>query len=177
MSGRSPGHRPSEPVLPGGGLSETIRDLYSARFAEFPSHPPDLHVSTYRMRRLTTLLFGMALGGGLVFAAHHYHLVRTGKQFLLIPKIEVSLVDPYVDVRDWHLDDWEEHPELLAAMQDHGHADLLPKMRSGDARSERTDALDEDDSADHLGPIPERLIPGGLVPRSGASDNKATRRQ
>ena len=72
------------------------------------------------MRRLTTLLFGMALGGGLVFSAHHYHLVRTGKQFLLIPKIGVSLVDPYVDVRDWHLDDWEEHPELLAAMRDRG---------------------------------------------------------
>jgi hypothetical protein len=127
------------------------------------------------MRRLTTLLFGMALGGGLVFSAHHYHLVRTGKQFLLIPKIEVALVDPYVDVRDWHLDDWEDHPGLLAAMKDHGHGDLLPETRSGDARSERTDGLDEDDTSDHLGPIPERLIPGGLMPRSGANDDAAPR--
>ena len=129
------------------------------------------------MRRITTLLFGMVLGGGLVFSAHHYHLVRTGKQFLLIPKIEVALVDPYVDVRDWHLDDWEDHPELLAAMKDHGHGDLLPETRSGDPRSERTDGLDEDDTADHLGPIPERLIPGGLMPRSGANDDAATRRR
>jgi hypothetical protein len=129
------------------------------------------------MRRLTTLLFGIVLGGGLVFSAHHYHLVRTGKQFLLIPKIEVSLVDPYVDVRDWHLDDWEEHPELLAAMKDQGHGDLLPLTRSSDVRARRSGSSHEDDSADHLVPIPERLVPRGVIPRSGANDDKATRRE
>ena len=129
------------------------------------------------MRRLTTLLFGMALGGGLVFSAHHYHLVRTGKQFLLIPKIEVSLVDPYVDVRDWHLDDWEEHPELLAAMKDQGHGDLLPLTRSSDVRARRSGSSHEDDSAAHLVPIPERLVPRGVIPRRGANDDKATRRE
>ena len=129
------------------------------------------------MRRLTTLLFGMALGGGLVFSAHHYHLVRTGKQFLLIPKIEVSLIDPYVDVREWHLDDWEGHPELLAAMKDHGHGDLLPQTRSSDVRTQRSGSSSEDDSGDHLGPISDRLVPRGLIPRSGANHDKASRRE
>ena len=135
------------------------------------------------MRRLTTLLFGMALGGGLVFSAHHYHLVRTGKQFLLIPKIDVSLVDPYVDSRKWHLDDWESHPELLEAMNEHGHGDLLPTTRSGDIRrggSEDSGDSGTDDSGDHLGPIPRRLIPDGLIPLSGAIDQpnqQGTRRQ
>ena len=128
------------------------------------------------MRRLTTLLFGMALGGGLVFSAHHYHLVRTGKQFLLIPKIGVSLVDPYVDVRDWHLDDWEAHPELLAAMRDHGHGHLLPETRSGDKRSGPPAGTSEDDSSDHLDVVPRQLFPRGLIPRSGANLPNATRR-
>jgi len=129
------------------------------------------------MRRLTTLLFGMALGAGLVFSAHHYHLVRTGKQFLLIPKIEVSLVDPYVDVRDWGLDDWEKHPELLAAMKDHGHADLLPETRSGGLRGDSPDSSSADDSGDHLGTIPSRLVPRGMIPRSGTNDDGTTRRE
>ena len=135
------------------------------------------------MRRLTTLLVGMALGGGLVVSAHHYHRVRTGKQFLLIPKIDVSLVDPYVDSRKWHLDDWESHPELLEAMNEQGHGDLLPTTRSGDIRRGGSgDSGDSrtDDSGDHLGPIPRRLIPDGLIPRSGANDQPnqpGTRRQ
>ena len=128
------------------------------------------------MRRLTTLLFGMAVGGGLVFSAHHYHLVRTGAQFLLIPKIEVSLVDPYVDVRDWGLDDWEKHPQLLAAMKDHGHADLLPETRSGTRRGD-SPGSSSDDSGDHLGTIPVRLVPRGLIPRSGARDDETARRE
>ena len=128
------------------------------------------------MRRLTTLLLGMAVGGGLVFSAHHYHLVRTGEQFLLIPKIEVSLVDPYVDVRDWGLDDWEKHPQLLAAMKDHGHADLLPETRSGTRRGD-SPGSSSDDSGDHLGTIPVRLVPRGLIPRSGARDDETARRE
>ncbi|GIT30206.1 MAG: hypothetical protein Ct9H300mP1_22520 [Planctomycetaceae bacterium] len=122
----------------------------------FPGpRPVALHQSCADSQRF---LFGMAVGGGLVFSAHHYHLVRTGEQFLLIPKIEVSLVDPYVDVRDWGLDDWEKHPQLLAAMKDHGHADLLPETRSGTRRGD-SPGSSSDDSGDHLGTIPVRLVP------------------
>ena len=35
----------------------------------------------------------------------------------MIPKGRVSLIDPYVDVREWDLDDWEKHPEVLEAME------------------------------------------------------------
>ena len=122
-------------------------------------------------------MFGMVLGAALVFSAHHFHLVRTGEQFLLIPKIEVSLVDPYVDVRDWHLDDWEEHPELLEAMKKQGHEDLLPDTRSGDAgATEAARRTLEDAAADHLAPVGEKLIRRSLSPRSGAADS-GTRRE
>ena len=107
---------------------------------------------------------------------HGQTLVRTGEQFLLIPKIEVSLVDPYVDVRDWGLDDWEKHPQLLAAMKDHGHADLLPETRSGPRRGDSPGSF-SDDSGDHLGTIPARLVPRELIPRSGARDDETARRE
>ena len=123
------------------------------------------------MRRLTTLLLGMFLGGGCVYGAYQYHLVRTGDQFLLIPKGRVSLIDPYVDVREWDLDDWEKHPEVLEAMKSQGHADLLPTDRSGDngdlQDASRTDPTVETRSAD---PLPS-------TPRNSRSDDATSQRQ
>ncbi|MBQ16183.1 MAG: hypothetical protein CMJ65_03555 [Planctomycetaceae bacterium] len=123
------------------------------------------------MRRLTTLLLGMFLGGGCVYGAYQYHLVRTGDQFLLIPKGRVSLIDPYVDVREWDLDDWEKHPEVLEAMKSQGHADLLPTDRSGDngdlQDASRTDPTVETRSADHL----------PSTPRNSRSDDATSQRQ
>lgn len=123
------------------------------------------------MRRLTTLLLGMFLGGGCVYGAYQYHLVRTGDQFLLIPKGRVSLIDPYVDVREWDLDNWEKHPEVLEAMKSQGHADLLPTERSGNngdlQDTSRTDPTVETRSADHL----------PSIPRSSRSDDATSQRQ
>ena len=129
------------------------------------------------MRRLTTLLLGMVLGGGCVYGAYQYHLVRTGAQFLLIPKGEVSLIDPYVDVRDWDLDDWDKHPEVLEAMKAQGHADLLPTERSGnnDAAPDasRSGSTVDNQPAD---PLPSS-IPRGLIPRSSRGDDATPPRQ
>ena len=125
------------------------------------------------MRRITTLILGMILGGGLVYGAYQYHLVRTGEQFLLIPKGRVSLVDPYVDVRDWGLSKWQEHPELLEAMRSQGHGDLVPTGEQGKPRSPSAFRLPESAFGDHESSLSNRR---SQVPRSGRKD-EATRKQ
>jgi len=77
------------------------------------------------MRRLGTLIFGMLLGGGLVYTSYQYHVVRTGDQFLVIPKLSPTLVDPYVDIRDWTAEDWRRHVKLAEALIAQGHERLL----------------------------------------------------
>jgi len=84
------------------------------------------------MRRLFALLFGMLLGGALVFTAFRYHLVRAGeKEFLLVPKQQADLADAYVDVRGWDAAEWQKHPKLAEALTRYGRADLVKRPVDG----------------------------------------------
>ncbi|MGQ0636362.1 MAG: hypothetical protein ACT4QC_17255 [Planctomycetaceae bacterium] len=79
------------------------------------------------MRRLFTWLIGVALGGGLVFAAFQFHLVRTDQKFLLVPKRQADWRDPYVDVRAWTFREWGEHPRLSENLIASGHGDIVTR--------------------------------------------------
>jgi len=77
------------------------------------------------MRRLLAVLFGAMLGGGLVFAAFEYHLVRTDETYHLVPKKQAGLTDAYVDIRDWPASEWNEHTTLAEDLIAAGHGDLV----------------------------------------------------
>ncbi len=77
------------------------------------------------MRRLFTVLFGVVLGGGLVYVAFEYHLVRTDENMFLVPKKHADLADPYVDIRDWSASQWKDHPVLAENLIADGHANLV----------------------------------------------------
>ena len=84
------------------------------------------------MRRLFALLFGMLLGGALVFTAFRYYLVRAGeKEFLLVPKQQAELTDAYVDVRKWDAAEWQKHPKLAEALTRYGRPDLIKRPVDG----------------------------------------------
>ncbi len=83
------------------------------------------------MRRLFAVLFGVMLGGGLVYAAFEYHLVRTEERFFVIPKKQAGLVDAYVDIRDWSASQWRDHPVLAENLIADGHGDLVTGSIAG----------------------------------------------
>lgn len=106
------------------------------------------------MRRLAAVLLGVVLGGSAVYGAFHYHLVKTENDLLWVPKPQLSLKDVYVDVRGWGHDEWRRHPELVEAMVEGGHGELIAKptteellldllQRFRDARREDGDARQE----------------------------------
>lgn len=68
------------------------------------------------MGRIGTFIFGLAIGAGLIFGAQRYHLLRTAEGFYLVPKIESTMSDAYVDIRQFRLDDWARRPSLAAAI-------------------------------------------------------------
>ncbi|TXT36720.1 MAG: Uncharacterized protein FD138_901 [Planctomycetota bacterium] len=58
------------------------------------------------MRRLFAMAFGMLLGAAAMFIAFKFHVVRTKDDWVFVPKPSASLVDAYVDVREWDTGEW-----------------------------------------------------------------------
>ena len=77
------------------------------------------------MRRLFALAFGALLGAAAMFVAFKFHVVRTTDDWVFVPKPSASLVDAYVDVREWDTSEWTKHPQLIKALVLTGHSDLM----------------------------------------------------
>jgi hypothetical protein len=79
------------------------------------------------MRRLIAVLLGAAIGGGGVFAAFYYHLVRTDKTWLIVPKQRLDWRDAYVDIRGWSHREWSNHRDLSNNLIAMGRSDLVAR--------------------------------------------------
>ena len=84
------------------------------------------------MKRLSTFIAGMVAGALLLMGLLNYHLLRADDGFHLIPKVESRLADGYIDVREFRVADWAQHPQLALALQQAGRQDLL-HAAAGDA--------------------------------------------
>lgn len=84
------------------------------------------------MRRWFTFLSGVVVGGLLLYGVLNFHLLRASDGLHVIPKINAQVAGTYVDVRNFSLRDWVEHPEIIAALRDAGRNDLI-ETATGDA--------------------------------------------
>jgi len=79
------------------------------------------------MRRLIALILGAAIGGGVVFGAFYYHIVRTDKTWLVVRKQRLDWRDAYVDVRGWSYREWSAHRDLSQDLIAIGRGDLVSR--------------------------------------------------
>ncbi|HTI50950.1 MAG TPA: hypothetical protein VL475_08365 [Planctomycetaceae bacterium] len=79
------------------------------------------------MRRVFTLLMAAVVGGGVVYTAFQYHVVRAEKRVLLVPKQRADWHDAYVDVRGWTHREWGEHADLSRNLVTSGHGDIVSR--------------------------------------------------
>ena len=93
------------------------------------------------MSRLPTLLFGMLLGGLLMFSALKYHVVRASDGIHFVPKMSSGFEDVYVDVRQFGVTEWEQHRPLAVAMVRAGKGDLIRESVVEDMRISVYNAL------------------------------------
>lgn len=68
------------------------------------------------MHRISSFVFGVVVGGALVFFGQRFHVLRTDTGFEFIPKISAGLAETYVDIRGFQATDWEKHQTLQAAI-------------------------------------------------------------
>lgn len=62
------------------------------------------------------LLFGIIVGGALVYGGLNFHVLRTTGGVEFVPKATATLSETYVDVRTFTPADWAEHQTLAAAV-------------------------------------------------------------
>ena len=97
------------------------------------------------------MAFGMLLGAAAMFIAFKFHVIRTKDDWVFVPKPSASLVDAYVDVREWDTAEWTKHTQLVKALVLTGRADLVRKSvtnRWMDKTFGETPPHDDDTSMD-----------------------------
>lgn len=81
------------------------------------------------LRKVISALFFMLLGALLTAGAFGLHVVRGPAGHFTIWKTRPSLKDVYVDVRGWKREKWKKHPDLVQALIESGHEDVLPEPK------------------------------------------------
>jgi hypothetical protein len=77
------------------------------------------------MRRLMSFLSGVLAGGVLIYLAMNLHLIRARDGFHCIAKAHPQLAATYVDIRQFGVQDWAQHPEVAAALINSNRRDLM----------------------------------------------------
>jgi hypothetical protein len=80
------------------------------------------------MRRLPTFIFGMLIGGLLIYLALNYHLIQAKDGLHLVPKVNATLAGTYVDVRAFTAADLVTHREVVAALVKAGQNDVVDSI-------------------------------------------------
>jgi len=99
------------------------------------------------MKSLWLFLAGMAFGLLLMALSYEYHFVMSDEGFLIVPKSESSLSNVYVDIRDWTLSDWGDHPEIARALIADGRSELVQTSVADDTLERLLPPLSRDSQA------------------------------
>lgn len=77
------------------------------------------------MRKFLVLVFGALFGGGGVWFGYNYHVVKSEKEWLCVPKQRPALTDIYCDIRQWSVSEWKQHADLASDLVKHGRGELV----------------------------------------------------
>lgn len=65
------------------------------------------------MSKFSIFFIGLVMGAALIFVSLKYHVVRASDGYHWIPKTSSKLSWVYQDVREFTVDDWRNHPDLM----------------------------------------------------------------
>jgi hypothetical protein len=77
------------------------------------------------MPRISSFLFGMVAGAGLLQGVTTYHVVRASDGLHLIAKQPPRVGETYVDIRTFTMTDWAARPQLASALVQANQQQLL----------------------------------------------------
>jgi hypothetical protein len=71
---------------------------------------------------------GVVTGGVLAVAGMNYHVVRTEESVTFVPKRHAGLDETYLDIREWTITDWKDHPDFIWSLYENDKQDLIPGL-------------------------------------------------
>lgn len=80
---------------------------------------------------MSRFLLGVATGAMLLYGAMTFHLVRASDGVHFVAKVPAHLSEVYVDIRQFGVADWADHPQLAAALVHANRQDLLGQSAVG----------------------------------------------
>ena len=95
------------------------------------------------MRKLISIIFWILVGMVLMYGMLRHHIVRTEERWLFVPKNQIELRDTYVNVTGWTSKDLQEHPQVVKALVENGHRDVVVAIAAEDARGGIENILDK----------------------------------
>ena len=87
------------------------------------------------MRRLPTFIFGMIVGGLLIYGGLNYHIINAPSGLHLVPKVKSTLTATYVDIRGWGVAEWMQHQDIAAALLSAERQDLMQSAAEDSIRT------------------------------------------
>ncbi len=95
------------------------------------------------MKKLISIIFWVLVGMGLMYGMLRHHIVRTEERWLLVPKDQIELRDTYVNMSGWNSKDLQEHPQVVKALVENGHRDVVVAIVAEDATGGIESILDK----------------------------------
>ena len=95
------------------------------------------------MKKLISIIFWVLVGMALMYGMLSHHIVRTEERWLLVPKDRIELRDTYVNMRGWTSKDLQEHPQVVRALVENNHKDVVVTIVAGDATGGIENILDK----------------------------------
>ena len=101
------------------------------------------------MGRLGIFVCGFLIGGLTVFLSLHYHIVRAHDGWHPIRKVIPRFTETYVDIREFGMAQWQQHPGLMAAIVKAEKHELLGNAALQPLHDAFDNAIDSFDTARH----------------------------
>ena len=95
------------------------------------------------MRKLISIIFWILVGMAIMYGMLRHHIVRTEERWLLVPKNLIELRDTYVNMSGWTSKDLQKHPQVVKALVENGHRDVVVAIVAEDARGGIENILDK----------------------------------
>lgn len=93
------------------------------------------------MNRFTSFLAGMVVGATGLFVSMNYYVVRASDGTHFVPKIAAKIEFPYYDIRNYDLQDWQNHQALALALVKAKKSDVLQGSSFDSFRRQAEDLL------------------------------------
>lgn len=77
------------------------------------------------MKSFRWFIVGNVIGIATMGLSYEYYFVMSVEGFLMVPKSQATLENVYLDIREWTLHDWADHPQVARAFVNDGRSDLV----------------------------------------------------